>query len=199
MEKITVHTGTAAPLRQSNVDTDQIIPGEFLKRISRTGYDDAVFYEWRQDPDFVLNQPQYKGVSILVAGPEFGTGSSREHAVWGLVDYGFKVVVSSRFADIFRGNSGKNGLVTAQVDQEVVDALWARIEADPTTQITVDLEACEIRTGDLVAPFQIDEYVRWRFLEGLDDIGITLRHEADITAFEAKRPAFMPTTGSTGV
>src|SRR6476469_1828988 len=161
MEKFIAHTGTAAPLRASNVDTDQIIPGEFLKRISRTGYDDAVFYEWRQDPEFVLNQPEYKGVSILVAGPEFGTGSSREHAVWGLVDYGFKVVLSSRFADIFRGNSGKNGLLT--------------------TQVTVDLEAREVRAGDLVAPFQVDDYVRWRFLEGLDDIGITLRSEADIT------------------
>jgi 3-isopropylmalate/(R)-2-methylmalate dehydratase small subunit len=199
MEKITVHTGTAAPLRQSNVDTDQIIPGEFLKRISRTGYDDAVFYEWRQDPEFVLNQPQYQGVSILVAGPEFGTGSSREHAVWGLVDYGFKVVVSSRFADIFRGNAGKNGLVTAQVDQSVVDQLWELVEADPTLPVTVDLEAREIRAGALVAPFEIDDYVRWRFLEGLDDIGITLQGEADITTFEAARPSFKPVTGSVGV
>ena len=198
MEKITTHIGTAAPLRASNVDTDQIIPGEFLKRISRTGYDDAVFYEWRQDPEFVLNQPQYKGVSILIAGPEFGTGSSREHAVWGLADYGFKVVLSSRFADIFRGNSGKNGLLTAQVDQDVIEKLWALVEADPTTQVTVDLEAREVRAGDVVAPFQVDDYVRWRFLEGLDDIGITLRSEADITAFEAKRPAFMPVTGSPG-
>jgi 3-isopropylmalate/(R)-2-methylmalate dehydratase small subunit len=196
MEKITVHTGTAAPLRQSNVDTDQIIPGEFLKRISRTGYEDAVFYEWRQDPEFVLNQPAYQGVSILVAGPEFGTGSSREHAVWGLADFGFKVVISSRFADIFRGNAGKNGLVTAQVDQSVVDELWALVEADPTLAVTVDLEQREIRAGALTAPFQIDDYVRWRFLEGLDDIGITLRHEADITAFEQARPSFKPTTGS---
>ena len=199
MDKFISQTGTAAPLRASNVDTDQIIPGEFLKRISRTGYDDAVFYEWRQDPEFVLNQPQYKGVSILVAGPEFGTGSSREHAVWGLVDYGFKVVLSSRFADIFRGNSGKNGLLTAQVDQDVIEQLWAMVEADPTTPVTVDLEAREVRAGDLVAPFQVDEYVRWRFLEGLDDIGITLRHESDITAFEAERPSFKPTTGSPGV
>ena len=198
MEKFISHTGTAAPLRASNVDTDQIIPGEFLKRISRTGYDDAVFYEWRQDPEFVLNKPEYKGVSILIAGPEFGTGSSREHAVWGLKDYGFKVVLSSRFADIFRGNSGKNGLLTAQVDQDVIERIWTMIEADPTTQVTVDLEAREVRAGDLVAPFQVDDYVRWRFLEGLDDIGITLRSEADITAFEAKRPAFMPVTGSPG-
>jgi 3-isopropylmalate/(R)-2-methylmalate dehydratase small subunit len=199
MEKFIAHTGTAAPLRASNVDTDQIIPGEFLKRISRTGYEDAVFYEWRQDPEFVLNQPQYAGVSILIAGPEFGTGSSREHAVWGLADYGFKVVLSSRFADIFRGNSGKNGLLTAQVEQDVIEKLWAMVEADPTTQVTVDLEAREVRAGDVVAPFQVDEYVRWRFLEGLDDIGITLRSEADITAFEAARPAFMPVTGSAGV
>ena len=199
MDKFISHTGTAAPLRASNVDTDQIIPGEFLKRISRTGYDDAVFYEWRQDPEFVLNRPEYQGVSILVAGPEFGTGSSREHAVWGLVDFGFKVVLSSRFADIFRGNSGKNGLLTAQVDQDVIEAIWTAIEADPSMQVTVDLEAREVRVGDLVAPFQVDDYVRWRFHEGLDDIGITLRSEADITAFEDKRPAFMPTTGSTGV
>jgi len=198
MEKITVHTGTAAPLRKSNVDTDQILPGEFLKRISRTGYEDAVFYEWRQDPQFVLNRPAYQGVSILVAGPEFGTGSSREHAVWGLADFGFKVVISSRFADIFRGNAGKNGLVTAQVDQDVVEQLWALIEADPALPVTVDLEAREVRAGSLVAPFQIDDYVRWRFLEGLDDIGITLRHEADISIFEADRPDFMPTTGSPG-
>jgi 3-isopropylmalate/(R)-2-methylmalate dehydratase small subunit len=197
MEKITTHTGTAAPLRQSNVDTDQIIPGEFLKRISRTGYDDAVFYEWRQDPEFVLNKPEYQGVSILVAGPEFGTGSSREHAVWGLNDFGFKVVISSRFADIFRGNAGKNGLVTAQVEQDVVDRLWGLIEADPKLEVTVDLVNREIRAGDLVAPFQIDDYVRWRFLEGLDDIGITLRADDDITKYEASRPSFKPTTAAT--
>jgi len=199
MDKFISHTGTAAPLRASNVDTDQILPGEFLKRISRTGYDDAVFHEWRKDPEFVLNLPQYQGVSILVAGPEFGTGSSREHAVWGLVDFGFKVVLSSRFADIFRGNSGKNGLLTAQVDQDVIEQLWDLVEADPATEVTVDLEAREVRAGSLVAPFQVDDYVRWRFLEGLDDIGITLRHESDISAFEAGRPSFKPTTGSPGV
>ena len=194
MEKFVSHTGTAAPLRASNVDTDQIMPGEFLKRISRTGYEDAVFYEWRKDPQFVLNRPEYQGVSILIAGPEFGTGSSREHAVWGLADYGFKVVLSSRFADIFRGNSGKNGLLTAQVEQDVIEALWTLVEADPTTQVTVDLEAREVRAGDVTAPFQVDDYVRWRFLEGLDDIGITLRHADDIDAYEATRPSFKPTT-----
>ena len=198
MEKFTTHVGTGAPLRKSNVDTDQILPGEFLKRISRTGYEDAVFYEWRKDPDFVLNQPQFQGASVLVAGPEFGTGSSREHAVWGLVDFGFKVVVSSRFADIFRGNAGKNGLLTAQVDQDVVDRLWELLEADPALQITVDLEQREIRAADVVAAFEIDDYVRWRFLEGLDDIAITLRHADDIAAYEAQRPSFKPTTTPVG-
>jgi len=194
MEKFTVHTGTATPLRRSNVDTDQIIPGEYLKRISRHGYEDGLFAEWRTDPTFVLNQSQYDGATILVAGPEFGTGSSREHAVWALQDYGFKVVLSSRFADIFRGNSGKVGLLTAQVDQQVVEALWIAIEADPTLPVVVDLEAREVRWLDQTAPFEVDDYVRWRLIEGLDDIGITLRHEADITAFEATRPTWMPTT-----
>jgi 3-isopropylmalate/(R)-2-methylmalate dehydratase small subunit len=196
MDKFISHTGTAAPLRASNVDTDQIMPGEFLKRVSRTGYDDAVFYEWRKDPQFVLNLPQYQGVSVLIAGPEFGTGSSREHAVWGLADFGFKVVLSSRFADIFRGNSGKNGLLTAQVDQDVIEQLWKLVEADPTTEITVDLEAREVRAGGITAPFQVDDYVRWRFLEGLDDIGITLQHADDISTYESSRPSFKPTTSA---
>ena len=194
MEAFTVHTGTAAPLRRSNVDTDQIIPAEYLKRITRHGFEDGLFKAWRDDPAFVLNQPQYSGVTILVAGPDFGTGSSREHAVWALQDYGFQVVISSRFADIFRGNSGKAGLLTALVDQEVVEQLWALIETDPTTQVTVDLEAQTITAGDLVAPFDVDPYVRWRLLEGLDDIGITLQNEADIERFESSRPVFAPTT-----
>ena len=194
MEAFSVHTGTAAPLRRSNVDTDQIIPAEYLKRITRHGFEDGLFKAWRDDPAFVLNQPQYSGVTILVAGPDFGTGSSREHAVWALQDYGFQVVISSRFADIFRGNSGKAGLLTALVDQEVVEQLWALIETDPTTQVTVDLEAQTITAGDLVAPFDVDPYVRWRLLEGLDDIGITLQNEADIERFESSRPVFAPTT-----
>jgi len=194
MEAFTVHTGRAVPLRRSNVDTDQIIPAEYLKRITRHGFEDGLFSSWRKDPAFVLNQPQYQGVTILVAGPDFGTGSSREHAVWALQDFGFKVVISSRFADIFRGNSGKGGLLTAQVPQETTEKLWEIIEADPTTAITVDLDAREIRAGELVARFDVDDYVRWRLMEGLDDIGITLTSETDITAFEAKRPSFKPTT-----
>jgi 3-isopropylmalate/(R)-2-methylmalate dehydratase small subunit len=194
MDKFTVHTGRALPLRRSNVDTDQIIPAEYLKRITRHGFEDALFAAWRQDPAFVLNDPSYAGVTILVAGQDFGTGSSREHAVWALQDYGFRVVLSSRFADIFRGNSGKGGLLTAVVDQSVVDALWDLVEADPTTEVTVDLEAREVRAGDLVAPFEVDDYTRWRLLEGLDDIGLTLQHEAEISSFEASRPAFTPVT-----
>ena len=194
MDAFTVHTGTAAPLRRSNVDTDQIIPAEYLKRITRHGFEDGLFKAWRDDPAFVLNQPEYAGVTILVAGPDFGTGSSREHAVWALQDYGFQVVISSRFADIFRGNSGKAGLLTALVDQDDVERLWALIEADPATQITVDLGAQTITAGDVVASFDVDPYVRWRLLEGLDDIGITLQNEADIERFESTRPAFAPTT-----
>ena len=194
MEPIAVIEGTALPVDRSDVDTDQIIPAEYLKRITRHGFEDALFAAWRQDPSFVLNDPAYAGVSILVAGPDFGTGSSREHAVWALQDYGFRVVLSARFADIFRGNSGKGGLLTAVVDQSVVDALWDLIEADPTTEITVDLGAREVRAGELVAPFEVDDYIRWRLMEGLDDIGLTLQHEAEITAFEASRPAFAPTT-----
>ena len=194
MEKFTVHTGRALPLRRSNVDTDQIIPAEYLKRITRHGYEDALFAAWRKDPSFILNDPTYDGVSVLVAGPEFGTGSSREHAVWALQDFGFKVVLSSRYADIFRGNSGKIGLLTAVVDQDVIERIWAVVEADPSTEVTVDLVEREVRAGDVVAPFEVDDYTRWRLLEGLDDIGLTLQHEAEITAFEASRPAFTPTT-----
>jgi 3-isopropylmalate/(R)-2-methylmalate dehydratase small subunit len=194
MEKITTHTGTALPLRRSNVDTDQIIPAVYLKRVTRTGFEDGLFGAWRNDPDFILNKPEYAGVSVLVTGPDFGTGSSREHAVWALMDYGFKVVLSSRFADIFRGNSGKAGLLAAQVDQDVVERLWSMVEADPTTPLTVDLEKREVRAGDLVAPFQIDDYTRWRLLNGLDDIGITLSHEEDIASYEATRPTWKPAT-----
>lgn len=194
MEKFTSHTGTALPLRRSNVDTDQIIPAVYLKRVTRTGFEDGLFAAWRNDPEFVANKPEYAGVSILVAGPDFGTGSSREHAVWALMDYGFKVVLSSRFADIFRGNSGKAGLLSVPVEQDVIEQLWDVIEADPTTQVTVDLEARTVTCGDLAAPFQIDDYTRYRLLNGLDDIGITLGHEDDIAAFEATRPSFKPVT-----
>ncbi len=194
MDKFTTHRGIAAPLRHSNVDTDQIIPAEYLKRITRTGYEDALFSAWRQDPDFVLNHPVYTNASILIAGPDFGTGSSREHAVWALSDYGFKVVVSSRFADIFRGNAGKGGLVTAEVEQSVVDRLWELLGQDPQTEVVVDLEAKQIRAGDIVADFVIDDYVRWRLLEGLDDIGITMQHADEITRFERDRPSILPTT-----
>jgi 3-isopropylmalate/(R)-2-methylmalate dehydratase small subunit len=198
MEKFVAHTGTAVPLRRSNVDTDQIIPAVYLKRVTRTGFEDGLFSAWRQDPEFVLNKPEHVGASILVAGPDFGTGSSREHAVWALMDYGFKVVLSPRFADIFRGNSAKGGLLTAQVPLDVVERLWALIEADPALAVTVDLAAREVRAGDLVAPFEVDDYTRWRLMEGLDDIGLTLRHVDDITAFEAQRPAWLPTTTPVG-
>jgi 3-isopropylmalate/(R)-2-methylmalate dehydratase small subunit len=194
MDKFTVHTGTAAPLRESNVDTDQIIPAEYLKRITRHGFEDALFAAWRKDPEFLLNRPEYQGVTVLVAGPDFGTGSSREHAVWALMDYGFKVVISSRFADIFRGNSGKQGLLTAIVSQDVVETLWEMIEADPATQVTVDLETRTISAGAVTATFEVDDYVRWRLLEGLDDIGLTMRHVDVIDAFEGARPAFKPVT-----
>jgi len=194
MDKFTVHTGTAAPLRESNVDTDQIIPAEYLKRITRHGFEDALFAAWRKDPDFLLNRPEYQGVTVLVAGPDFGTGSSREHAVWALMDYGFKVVISSRFADIFRGNSGKQGLLTAIVSQDAVETLWEMIEADPTTQVTVDLETRTISAGAVTTSFEVDDYVRWRLLEGLDDIGLTLRHVDEIGAFESARPTYKPVT-----
>ena len=198
MEKFVVHTGTAVPLRRSNVDTDQIIPAEYLKRITRHGFEDGLFSAWRKDPDFILNRPEHEGASILIAGPDFGTGSSREHAVWALQDYGFAVVISSRFADIFRGNSGKGGLLTAQVDQSTVEALWEAVEADPSLEVTVDLDRREVRAGGIVATFDVDDYVRWRLMEGLDDIGITLQYAADIDAFESARPAWEPTTTPAG-
>ncbi len=194
MEAFTTHTGTALPLRRSNVDTDQIIPAVYLKRVTRTGFEDGLFGAWRNDPDFVLNRPEHSGVSILLAGPDFGTGSSREHAVWALMDYGFEVVISSRFADIFRGNSGKAGLLAAEVEPDVVERLWALVEADPAVQLTVDLEACTVSAQDVAAPFRIDDYTRYRLLNGLDDIGITLGEEQLISDYEAKRPSWKPVT-----
>jgi len=198
MDKFTTHTGVGVPLRRSNVDTDQIIPAVYLKRVTRTGFEDGLFAAWRDDPDFVLNDPTYAAGSVLVAGPDFGTGSSREHAVWALQNYGFKAVISSRFADIFRGNSGKAGLVAAQVDEKVVQRLWDLLEAQPGAQVTVDLESRTVRAGEgedaIEDSFDIDDYTRWRLLEGLDDIGVTLGHEADIAAFEQTRPAFKPAT-----
>ncbi len=194
MDKFSSHTGIAVPLRRSNVDTDQIIPAVYLKRVTRTGFEDGLFAAWRNDPDFVLNQPAYAAGSILVAGPDFGTGSSREHAVWALQNYGFKVIIGSRFADIFRGNSGKAGLLIAVVDQAVVEQLWAIAEATPGVEFSVDLVAKTITAGGQVFEFTIDDYTRHRLLEGLDDIGITLSHEADIAAFEATRPAWLPKT-----
>ncbi|MEY4348675.1 MAG: hypothetical protein RIS43_1094 [Actinomycetota bacterium] len=192
MEKFISHTGIAAPLRRSNVDTDQIVPAEYLKRVTRTGFGDGCFAAWRKDPDFVLNNAAYAGSSVLVAGPDFGTGSSREHAVWALMDYGFKVVLSSRFADIFRGNSGKGGLVAGEVSQEDIEKLWEIIEANPGTEVTVDLDKKTVTAGAFSTSFSIDDYVRWRLMEGLDDIGLTLRHVDAIGEFEAKRPAFKP-------
>ena len=194
MEPFTTHTGTALPLRRSDVDTDQIIPAVYLKRITRHGFEDALFAAWRQDPDFVLVRPEYAGATILLAGPNFGTGSSREHAVWALGDHGFRVVISPRFADIFRGNAGKNGLLTAVVDSAVVEQLWDLVEADPALQVTVDLVAREVRAGDLIASFEVDDYTRYRLLEGLDDVDITLKSADSIEAFEAERPAFLPVT-----
>jgi 3-isopropylmalate/(R)-2-methylmalate dehydratase small subunit len=193
MDAFTTHTGTAAPLRRSAVDTDQIIPAEYLKRITRTGFEDGLFVAWRRnEPDFVLNRPEYAAASILVAGPDFGTGSSREHACWALLDGGFRVVISSRFADIFRNNSTKSGLLTVALPQDDVEALWAAIEADPATEVTVDLQANQVRYGGTAVPFRIDEYTRWRLLEGLDDVGLTERNLPDIEAFEATRPAWLP-------
>ena len=194
MDKFSSHTGVAMPLKRSNVDTDQIIPAVYLKRVTRTGFEDGLFAAWRNDPEFVTNRPEHVGASVLVAGPDFGTGSSREHAVWALMDYGFKVVISSRFADIFRGNCGKAGLVAAQATQDVVEQLWKLIESDPTTEIVVDLEERTIQADALTAPFGIDDYTRWRLLGGLDDIAITLSHADDIDAFEATRPSWKPTT-----
>ena len=194
MEPIIKHTGIGVPLRVSNVDTDQIIPAVYLKRVTKTGFDDALFVNWRKNPEFVLNQEPYKNGSVLVAGPDFGTGSSREHAVWALKDYGFRVVISSRFADIFRGNAGKQGLVAAQVAQDDVELIWKALEREPGTEITVDLENKTVTVGALVVPFQIDDYVRWRLMEGLDDIGLTLQNIDAIKDYEARRPAWMPRT-----
>lgn len=194
MERFETFSGVAAPLKRSNVDTDQIIPAVYLKRVTKTGFDDALFARWREDADFVLNQDAYKNSQILVAGPDFGTGSSREHAVWALRDFGFKVVISSRFADIFRGNSGKQGLLAAQVSEADVERLWAAMDAAPGLELTVSLEDQTVTAGDLQVPFEIDSYTRWRLLEGLDDISLTLRNEADITAFEKRRPVWMPQT-----
>ena len=194
MEKFEVFTGVGAPLRRSNVDTDQIIPAVYLKRISKTGFEDALFAAWRNDPEFVLNQEAYKNAQVLVAGPDFGTGSSREHAVWALRDYGFKCVLSSKFANIFRGNSGKQGLIAGEITEADTEALWAALEANPGAQITVNLVEQTATIGDLSVHFGIDEYTKWRLLEGLDDIGLTLRDEQAISDFEAKRPSWMPKT-----
>ncbi|KAB7746079.1 3-isopropylmalate dehydratase small subunit [Nostocoides sp. F2B08] len=196
MEKFTAHTGIGVPLRRSNVDTDQIIPAEYLKRVTRDGFEDGLFAAWRKDASFILNQEAYSAGSVLVAGPDFGTGSSREHAVWALMNYGFRVVISSRFADIFRGNSGKQGLLTAQVNQDDVDLIWKYLENEPGASVTVDLESRTVTAGDIVCGFQVDDYTRWRLLEGLDDIGLTLRHERDVTEFETTRQPFKPTTSS---
>ena len=194
MEKFTRHTGRAVPLRRSNVDTDQIIPAVFLKRVTKTGYDDALFHEWRKDPGFVLNDPAFSGATVLFAGPDFGTGSSREHAVWALRDFGFQAVFSPKFGDIFRGNSGKQGLLTGTITEPQLEEFWAAIRAQPGIAATVDLVARTVAVGDLVAPFEIDDYTRWRLLEGLDDIGLTLRDEARITEFEATRENWRPRT-----
>jgi 3-isopropylmalate/(R)-2-methylmalate dehydratase small subunit len=194
MDAFTTHTGTGVPLRRSNVDTDQIIPAEYLKRVTKSGFEDGLFAAWRKDETFVLNDPTYAAGSVLVAGPDFGTGSSREHAVWALMNYGFRVVVSSRFADIFRGNSGKAGLLTAQCSQDDVELLWKLLENEPGTPVVVDLVSRTITAGELVAAFEVDDYTRWRLLEGLDDISLTLRNEGDITAYEGTRPSWKPVT-----
>ena len=194
MDAFTTHTGIAAPLKRSAVDTDQIIPAVYLKRVTKTGFEDALFYGWRQDPEFVLNRPEFQGARVLVAGADFGTGSSREHAVWALRDFGFDVVLSPRFGDIFRGNSGKQGLLAAQISEEDVEKIWAAIDANPGIEATVDLVERTVTVGDLQLPFEVDDYTRWRLLEGLDDIGLTLRDEALITEFEATRESWRPRT-----
>jgi 3-isopropylmalate/(R)-2-methylmalate dehydratase small subunit len=198
MEKFSTHTGVGAPLRRSNVDTDQIIPAVWLKKVTRDGFEEGLFSAWRNDPAFVLNQDAFKDATVLVAGPDFGTGSSREHAVWALQNYGFKAVISPRFGDIFRGNSGKAGLLAAEVDEKVVQRLWDHLDANPGASITLDLESRTVKAGDGVDAiedsFTIDDYTRWRLLEGLDDVGITLSHEEDISSYEAARPAFKPVT-----
>jgi len=194
MDKITTVHGVGVPIKRSNIDTDQIIPAVFLKRVTKTGFEDALFYGWRQDPEFILNTPPYDAGRVLVAGPDFGTGSSREHAVWALRDFGFQAVISSRFGDIFRGNSGKQGLLAAQVTEADVEKIWALLEATPGLEVAVDLVARNVRVADLTVPFEIDDYTRWRLLEGLDDIGLTLRDEAHITEFEARREKWRPLT-----
>ncbi|MBW0103479.1 3-isopropylmalate dehydratase small subunit [Pseudonocardia sp. KRD291] len=194
MDPVSTHTGIGVPLRVSNVDTDQIIPAVYLKRVTRTGFEDGLFSAWKNDPSFVLNNEPFSRGSVLVAGADFGTGSSREHAVWALMDYGFRVVISSRFADIFRGNSSKGGLVAAEVAQPDVELLWKLLENEPGTEVTVDLREKTVQAKDITVPFEIDDYARWRLLEGLDDIGLTLRHADAIDAFEATRPSRMPTT-----
>ncbi|MFF4601275.1 3-isopropylmalate dehydratase small subunit [Streptomyces sp. NPDC001339] len=199
MEAFTTHTGRAVPLRRSNVDTDQIIPAHWLKKVTRDGFEDGLFEAWRKDPEFVLNQERYQGATVLVAGPDFGTGSSREHAVWALQNYGFQAVISSRFADIFRGNSLKNGLLTVVLPQETVDRLQKLVEADPTAEVTVDLVGRRVRAEgpdgtEVAADFELDENARWRLMEGLDDISLTLREESAIAAYEANRPSFKPRT-----
>jgi 3-isopropylmalate/(R)-2-methylmalate dehydratase small subunit len=194
MDKISQFSGTAVPMRRSNVDTDQIIPAVFLKRVTKTGFDDALFHEWRKDPEFVLNDPAFAGATVLFAGPDFGTGSSREHAVWALRDYGFQAVIAPKFGDIFRGNSGKQGLLTGTVTEPEIESIWNAIDAAPGIAAAVDLVAKTVTVGDLVVPFGIDDYTRWRLLEGLDDIGLTLRDEARITEFEASRESWRPRT-----
>ena len=194
MEQFISHTGVGVPLRRSNVDTDQIIPAVYLKRVTRTGFEDGLFARWREDPDFVLNQDTYKNGSILVAGSDFGTGSSREHAAWALMDYGFCVVISARFADIFRGNAGKNGLVAAQMTEEDIELIWKLLDEQPGRTMTVDLEERTVTVGDAVFGFDIDDHTRWRLMEGLDDIALTLRNEDAITQYEKSRSPFMPTT-----
>jgi len=194
MEPFTVHTGCGVPLRRSNVDTDQIIPAVYLKRVSRTGFADGLFAAWRADPEFVLNLEPFTGGSVLVAGPDFGTGSSREHAVWALADFGFRVVISSRFGDIFHGNAGKQGLLAAQCDQSDVERLCTLLETEPGTELTVDLRDRTVRGKDLVVPFAVDDYTRWRLMEGLDDIALTMRRSAEIDRFEAGRPGWLPVT-----
>ncbi len=194
MEAFTTHTGIGVPLRRGNVDTDQIIPAVYLKRVTRTGFEDGLFAAWRADPSFVLNQSPFDHGSVLVAGPDFGTGSSREHAVWALMDFGFRVVISSRFADIFRGNAGKAGLLAAEVAQDDVELLWKLIEQHPGTEITVNLQDRTISAGTILVPFNIDDYTAWRLLEGLDDIGLTLRKVAEIEDYEARRPSWKPPT-----
>jgi 3-isopropylmalate/(R)-2-methylmalate dehydratase small subunit len=196
MDSFTTHTGIGVPLRRSNVDTDQIIPAVYLKRVTRTGFEDGLFAAWRKDETFILNNPAYAAGSVLVAGPDFGTGSSREHAVWALMNYGFRVVLSSRFADIFRGNSGKQGLLTAQLAQADIELIWKYLENEPGSSVTVDLVSRTVTAGDIIAPFEVDDYTRWRLLEGLDDISLTLRHEQDVTEFESHRPAYKPSTGA---